>query len=48
VKIWNQLVENVKNYGFSDRTTMYRNVNCTPATSYNYDTTITFFVVAQQ
>jgi len=31
-------------------TAMYStvNVNCTSATSYNYDATITFFLIAQQ
>jgi len=29
-------------------TPMYSTVNCTSATSYNYDATITFFVIAQQ
>ena len=37
-----------KKINLATQTPMYSPVNCTSATSYNYDATITFFVIAQQ
>ena len=48
VLFWTKCLKFVpKRVNLTSLTPMYSTVNCTSATSYNYDATITFFVVAQ-